>query len=404
MSIYQPAEDSFLLQKYVRKYADGRVLDMGTGSGIQALTAIETANVKELVAIDINEEAVVEFRNKVPASTLRKITVRKSDLFDNVDGHFNLIIFNPPYLPQDKVGGKIIDDPALYGGKKGWETSERFFQNASKHLFPGGKILFLFSSLTDKKKIDEIIKNNLFQFQQLEEKKLPLFETLYVYEIERSELLREIEKKFIEDIRYFAKGKRGLIYTGVLDKSKLIKTHFSKTEIVQVAIKAKKEESEALATIANEAKWLQILNRAGIGPRYVLHTEKFVVYEFVEGEYILDWIRNNEGIKVKKLLKGILEQCRFLDQRKVNKEEMHHPLKHIIVTKEDHPIMLDFERCSDTDKPQNVTQFVEFICRIEKELEKRGVTINVLEFRTLAGKYKETFDQAAFKNILRQFQ
>ena len=53
--IYEPAEDSYLLQKLVRQYAIGRVLDMGTGSGIQALTAIESPNSREVIAVDINE-------------------------------------------------------------------------------------------------------------------------------------------------------------------------------------------------------------------------------------------------------------------------------------------------------------------------------------------------------------
>ena len=58
MDIYQPAEDSYLLQKFVRRFATGRVIDMGTGSGIQALTAIEVPSVREVVAVDINPKAV----------------------------------------------------------------------------------------------------------------------------------------------------------------------------------------------------------------------------------------------------------------------------------------------------------------------------------------------------------
>ena len=100
-AVYQPAEDSYLLQEYVKEYAFGRVLDMGTGSGIQALTALKRTNVKEVVAVDIDEEAVRRLQQGIKEQRLRKIKVIKSDLFDRVEGHFNLIIFNPPYLPQD---------------------------------------------------------------------------------------------------------------------------------------------------------------------------------------------------------------------------------------------------------------------------------------------------------------
>ena len=164
--IYEPREDSFLLQKYAREYANGKVLDMGSGSGILAEEALKKT--KEVSAVDIDEKAVNELRKK-------GINAIKSDLFENVKGKFDLIIFNPPYLPEER-----IEDKAIYGGKKGYGIIERFFKDAKKFLNKNGKILIIFSSLTDKKKVDQIIKNNGFEFKCLEEKKL-FFESLYVY-------------------------------------------------------------------------------------------------------------------------------------------------------------------------------------------------------------------------------
>src|SRR3989344_2045504 len=124
--IYEPAEDSYLLQNVVRGSVFGRVLDIGTGSGIQAMTAVESSRVREVVAVDINPEAV----EKLQAKQIRKLTVFQSDLFEHVEGQFNCIIFNPPYLPQDPG----VEDAALYGGKRGWEVDERFFRYASRYL------------------------------------------------------------------------------------------------------------------------------------------------------------------------------------------------------------------------------------------------------------------------------
>ena len=59
MDIYEPAEDSYLLQKYVKELAIGRVLDMGTGSGIQAITALKNLQVRLVLAVDINPEAAL---------------------------------------------------------------------------------------------------------------------------------------------------------------------------------------------------------------------------------------------------------------------------------------------------------------------------------------------------------
>src|SRR3989344_3188593 len=198
-SVYEPREDSYLLEKYVRIKAFGRVLDLGTGSGIQAFAALKNHDVGDVIAVDVNEEAVNKLREKIKKDGLRKIKAVQSDLFENVSGKFNTIIFNPPYLPQDKIGKEIIEDPALYRGKNGWEISERFFNQVSKYLTHEGKILFLFSSLTNKTKIDEILKKNLLQFEEIDKQKLH-FEELYVYEISKTDLLRELEAKLLEDI------------------------------------------------------------------------------------------------------------------------------------------------------------------------------------------------------------
>ena len=456
--IYEPAEDSYLLQKQIRKYAEGRILDLGTGSGIQALTSIQSPNVREVVAVDINPRAIEKLQRTVKEQKLRKMTVLQSDLFQNVDGLFNLIIFNPPYLPQDKVGGKDIIDPALYGGKKGWEISLRFFQQASQYLLSDGHILFLFSSLTNKQKLETIMKSYLFEFQVIAEEKIPLFETLYVYLIKKSDVLIELEKKNIENISYLSQGKRGNVYLGVFDRSRLIKTHFPKKDIVKVGIKIKREDSEAVDRMKNEAFWLKKLNHYNIGPRLLFSSEpkpdpskdieskitpskenksnehnskehnskvrnskeynsaedksnengsqeqkflqtEYLVYEFVEGEPIMDWLKKAHKSQISRALHEIIHQCFILDTLKVNKDEMHHPLKHIIITLSG-PVLIDFERCRETKKPKNVTQFVEFLCRIKEELGQKGILINAENLRKLSKEYKESIGERNLKPIL----
>jgi HemK-related putative methylase len=394
MTIYQPAEDSYLLQKYVQKHAFGRVLDLGTGSGIQALTAAKNKSVREVVAVDINDAAVEKLKKEVSEKRIRKISAMKSDLFSDVKDKFDTVIFNPPYLPQDKG----IKELALYGGKHGWETSEKFFNEVSKHLVPNGKILFLFSSLTNKEKIEEIIASNLLDFKELGREKLPMFETLYIYLIEKSQVLRELERKNITDIKYLTHGKRGNIFTGELDKSKFIKTHFAKKNLVKVGIKVKREESSAIERMKNEAKWLKVLNKKNIGPKLLFFGEDYLVYEFVEGDFILDWIKSNNKKEVQKVLVNVLKQCFELDKLGVNKEEMHHPLKHVVVDKFNLPVLLDFERCSQSEKLKNVTQFVEFICRMKDEL--KSFRIDVSGFRELSKIYKKDINEENLKNII----
>ena len=172
MEIYQPREDSILLERNVKKYAKGRVLDVGTGSGIQAAAALEKAD--EVIGVDINPAAVKYCKGKYS-----KIFFLVSDLFENVSGKFDTIIFNPPYLPEDPSA----KDVALDGGKEGWELIDRFLREVRGHLDENGVVLLLFSSLTGKEKVDSLIKENRFRFLQIDNTKLD-FEELYVYMIE----------------------------------------------------------------------------------------------------------------------------------------------------------------------------------------------------------------------------
>lgn len=163
--IYEPKEDSYLLQKYVRKFAKGKVLDMGTGSGIQAKTALE--NTKDVLAVDISEKAVEHARKS-------GINARSSDLFSNVNGKFDLIIFNPPYLPEEK-GKKEL---ALSGGKKGHELIERFLIDAKNYLKKEGKILLVASTLTGN--VEKLSKRLNYKIKCLETQSF-FFEKIFVY-------------------------------------------------------------------------------------------------------------------------------------------------------------------------------------------------------------------------------
>ena len=175
--MYSPREDSDLLVKEVKKFAYGKVLDMGTGMGIQALAAAAKTEVSEVLAADIDEDSLDYCINSIKNE---KITFKKSNLFSKIKGKFDTIIFNPPYLPQDKG----IADKALYGGKKGYETLERFFSKAGDHLEKGGIILVIFSSLTNNNEVNEIIKRKGFNFKLLAKQHF-FFDDLFVYLIKK---------------------------------------------------------------------------------------------------------------------------------------------------------------------------------------------------------------------------
>lgn len=178
---YEPREDSYLILKYIKDYAKGDVLDMGTGSGILAVEASKYADT--VIGVDINKNAVkIAKKNK----SIKSIYSDLFSYFKENPKKFDLIIFNPPYLSEDKDEPEDIKQMTT-GGEEGYEIIEKFLSQAKNYLKKDGKILLLFSSLTNKDKVNGIIIKNNFNFKELEKQELHL-ERLYVYMIKNQNL------------------------------------------------------------------------------------------------------------------------------------------------------------------------------------------------------------------------
>jgi release factor glutamine methyltransferase len=139
--VYAPAEDTWLLIRGAEKECrDGeRVLEVGCGSGCVSAALSHKARV---LATDINPHAVRTARD-------RGIDVIRADLFNGICDRFDLVLFNPPYLPT--LPNERMDDWiefALDGGPDGRSVIRRFLSGVSRVLAPGGRGLLLVSSLT----------------------------------------------------------------------------------------------------------------------------------------------------------------------------------------------------------------------------------------------------------------
>lgn len=143
--IYRPAEDSHLLQQTIKdniKDTNIKVLEIGSGSGIQ-LQTLKNLGVfgQNIIGSDINPEAVKCCKEL-------GFNCIESDLFQNFHGKFDLIVFNPPYLPKNK-DEDLDSQIATTGGKQGSEIINKFLEQAKEHLTPNSKIFLLTSSLTE---------------------------------------------------------------------------------------------------------------------------------------------------------------------------------------------------------------------------------------------------------------
>lgn len=184
--VYYPAEDSLLLAKHVALHVQGRVLDVGTGCGLQAVVASSRAS--EVLGTDISPLAVANAAENAALNKARNCRFAQGDLFSNVSGQFDAIIFNPPYLPsaeEDATAGII--DKAWNGGSDGRAVIGRFLQEFPDFLAAKGVLLMLHSSLADTQKTLAYLRGNGFSAEVLERQRF-FFEEICVILAQRRHL------------------------------------------------------------------------------------------------------------------------------------------------------------------------------------------------------------------------
>jgi release factor glutamine methyltransferase len=175
--IYEPSEDSYLMSEILKKEVPEllkkkpavKILEIGAGSGIHLETLFRLGVKKQnIFSVDIDRRAVTH-------CNLLGFNCIHSDLFEKVEGKFDFIIFNPPYLPEDSRE-PCDSQTATTGGKNGCEIINKFLKDAKNYLVPDGRIFLITSSLT--KDIDWLDYNK----KQIGCEKL-FFEQLCVHEL-----------------------------------------------------------------------------------------------------------------------------------------------------------------------------------------------------------------------------
>ncbi len=169
--IYNPSDDTFMIIENVK--CTGKSIEIGCGTGLVSLYF--KRNGCNIECTDINMKAVECTLKNGEANGL-KINAYRSDLFENVEGIYDTIIFNPPYLPAEN------EDPAWDGGKTGLEVSERFIVQAYPFLNKGGHIYMILSDLTDVNGF--ISRHGEYVFREIARNTFD-FEAIILYSIEK---------------------------------------------------------------------------------------------------------------------------------------------------------------------------------------------------------------------------
>lgn len=178
--VYQPAEDSHLLAVAAREAVSpaDRALDVGTGSGYVASQMAEVG--ASVVGTDINPHACRQAREH----GIRAVRADLTDAFR--DEAFDLVTFNPPYLPtapdEERTDWMAM---ALSGGEDGRAVIDPFLADVGRVLAPGGRVLLLVSSLSGVEAVTERADEVAFESTTVATDSFP-FETLSVLRLAHS--------------------------------------------------------------------------------------------------------------------------------------------------------------------------------------------------------------------------
>jgi release factor glutamine methyltransferase len=121
-----------------------RIVDIGTGSGVIALSLAAKFPEAKIEAVDISEDALALARENAARLGLNEqVHFTKSSLFENLDERFDVIVANLPYISmQDRhlLSREVLHDPAvaLFGGERGDEFIRALIEKASSRVRPGG--------------------------------------------------------------------------------------------------------------------------------------------------------------------------------------------------------------------------------------------------------------------------
>jgi release factor glutamine methyltransferase len=170
--LYSPSDDTKFLANTVNRYCGTLALEIGTSSGIVLMelaknfstvigTDIDFCSLKRLLEMSRNQRVIC----CNAASALHGIK-------------FDLIVTNPPYLPNST--GHI--DKTIDGGPAGVEITIDFLKDAIGRLEIGGKILIIVSSISDTRKLDSFLSKNNIIVKKIAQKDL-FYETLQILEL-----------------------------------------------------------------------------------------------------------------------------------------------------------------------------------------------------------------------------
>jgi putative serine/threonine protein kinase len=194
-------------------------------------------------------------------------------------------------------------------------------------------------------------------------------------ELERR--LKELERLGVHALEFT--GEKSIFDVPVLGKGCVGIVVVAYTVSGRAALKIRRVDADR-KEMFHEGEMLKRANAIDVGPKLLEISENFLLMELIEGSHFPEWIESlgeGEGqLRVRLILKDVLEQCHRLDEAGLDHGELSNAPKHILVDADDHPYLMDFETASINRRVSNVTSVCQYLLLgsqiADKVKEKRG--------------------------------
>jgi release factor glutamine methyltransferase len=182
LNVYPPSEDTFLLEEAIPKFERNLAIDVGTGSGYLAFSLSEF--IKYVIATDIEKNSVKYALNISKKKKIHNVDFVVTNLFDCFRNDiFDLVVFNPPYLPYNGITTEI--DIQTVFNVKNKNVIIEFLRKLKNVLKRNGECYIVLSSLSPVNEIINFIESQGLKHEKVSSKRF-FFEEIFVLKLSYS--------------------------------------------------------------------------------------------------------------------------------------------------------------------------------------------------------------------------
>ncbi len=161
-----------------------KILDIGTGIGNISIALAKNIENCEVIGVDISKKSLrIAYENLILNKLEKKVKFLLSDIYENIDDKFELIVSNPPYIKEDqyeKLPKEVKKEPkkALIAGKDGLKIIKKILKDVSYYLKKNGFLIIEIGN-NQVKEIKKIIPKGLYLLEV--KKDLSSFDRIMVF-------------------------------------------------------------------------------------------------------------------------------------------------------------------------------------------------------------------------------